>query len=344
MMNPPSGDEVEVTLLGRGVGECVVLHLLNDTWMVVDSFVDSESGDKLPAARSYLDSLGVDPMAVSTLVVTHFHTDHYRGIDRLHDYYSNARLMVTDALGTEQFFALYGDEAEPPFLGRLPGTIKRANDRLIGQYTPGLRYLKTGQQVHSDGPVTVLAMSPTDAAVHQSRLELASTMATGSRSLVNSNLRDDNRCSVVLYLNAAGICALLGADLVAEKGAYGWRAVLDDPNHRNLERVDLVKVPHHGGVSAHDDAMWDTLVAGNPVLKVAPYWPSALPRHSDIVRLSHRGAVWQAAPSVSFITDEFGNKVSTKPRTGVIQARRRVGDPAWRVHVVDPAFFAAAGP
>jgi hypothetical protein len=318
----------------------VVVHLVGGAWLIIDSFYNG----KLPAARAYLDAMDVDPTAVETLVVTHFHTDHYRAIDRLHDYYPQARLMVTDALRADQFLALYGDEEEQQILGVLPGTISRARDRIVGTVTPGLRHLKVGQVLHEDGTSTVRALSPTDAAVLQSNAELAQAMATDDRFVVTSKLKDDNRCSVALHVVSGGLCALLGADLVADAPAFGWQAVLDEPTHQYLPRADLVKVPHHGGESAHDDTMWDELVDCPAILKVAPYWPSAIPRDDDLDRLSGYGDVWQAAPSVGYEEDEFGNRISKKPQTGIIRARRRAGEATWRVEAVDPAFLARAAP
>jgi beta-lactamase superfamily II metal-dependent hydrolase len=338
-LKAPTADEVEVTLLGRGVGECVVLHLLNGNWLIVDSFIDAEV--KVPAAQAYLDSLGVDRDSVSTLVVTHFHTDHYRGIDRLHDYYRHARLMVTGAVREEQFRALYEVDDEPQILGALPGTIKRAYDRTVGTATRGLRHLQIGQRVFAHDDTTVLALSPTDAAIGESNRELAAVMRSGNTATIRSKLRDDNRCSVVLHIVAGGMCVLLGADLVADAAEYGWRAVVDEPSHASLAVADLVKVPHHGGVSAHDEVMWEHLINSDPLLKVAPYWPSGLPTTEDLERLAEFGTVWQAAPSVGYTVDEFGNRVSSKPATGVIQARRHVGEAAWRIAHVAPAFCAA---
>jgi len=333
-MEHPGDDEIEVTLLGRGVGESVVVHLPGHEWLVVDSFIDYQT--KLPVAQWYLESLGASNDSVKTIVVTHFHADHYRGIDALHDYYRSARLMITDALGRERFLALYGDKGG--ILGGLPGTIKRAHERLIGRVTPGLRHLKTGALVAQRQEVQVMALSPTEAAVLQSNLELASAMATNSRPTVQTKLRDDNRCSVVLYVRVGQIKALLGADLIADAPAYGWSALLDEPLCADLDPVDLIKIPHHGGVSAHDEEMWNRLVGAGPVLKVAPYWPSAIPWDTDIDRLRARGVVWQAAPSVGYETDEFGNEVSIAPQTGIIQARRAVTEDAWRVVAIPPAF------
>ena len=33
---PPAPDELEVSLFGRGVGECAVVHLGSGEWLVVD--------------------------------------------------------------------------------------------------------------------------------------------------------------------------------------------------------------------------------------------------------------------------------------------------------------------
>src|SRR5438105_689314 len=100
-MNPPDTDEFEVTVLGRGVGECIVVHLLENRWMIVDSFRMRQ----VPVAQQYLDDLGVTPDRVEVIVVTHFHVDHYRGVDLLHDHYENARLMITAALDGAEFKA-----------------------------------------------------------------------------------------------------------------------------------------------------------------------------------------------------------------------------------------------
>lgn len=55
MTNKPAKDELEVTLLGPGTGESVVIHVGDDRWVIVDSYED----EGLPAARRYLDDINV---------------------------------------------------------------------------------------------------------------------------------------------------------------------------------------------------------------------------------------------------------------------------------------------
>jgi beta-lactamase superfamily II metal-dependent hydrolase len=337
-MDPPLEDEVEITLLGRGVGESVVVHLLGGKWMIVDSCLHG----KKPAAQWYLDELDVNPDDVEIIVVTHFHSDHYRGIDRLHTYYSRARLMITEALREDQFRAIQHDEGEPAILGRLPLTIRRAEERRIGSLTSGLRGLKAGQEIFANAKVMVKAVSPSDSAVNLSNAELGHALQAGLDSdAIRSRLADDNRCSVAMRLDIDGIRVLLGSDLICDPAAYGWKAVLDDPNHQHLRPSSLVKVPHHGGISAHDEGMWDRLVEMGSVILVAPYWPSAIPTDEDIARLSAYGTVWQATRSTGYDIDDDGIRTNVKREIGIVQARRRSQDPEWRVVCLEPAFRAA---
>ena len=77
----PGHDEFEVTLLGPGYGESIVVHIGGGEWVVVDSCIDVEGN---PQALEYLCRIGVDPgKAVKLVVATHWHDDHIAGMARL---------------------------------------------------------------------------------------------------------------------------------------------------------------------------------------------------------------------------------------------------------------------
>ena len=42
-LSKPSNDEVEILLFGGGVGECIVIHSGNNEWIIVDSFINTET-------------------------------------------------------------------------------------------------------------------------------------------------------------------------------------------------------------------------------------------------------------------------------------------------------------
>lgn len=71
----PASDEIEITVLGKGVGESVIVHAGEGGWVIIDSFV--EPGSEKAAPLAYLDSIGVDVAeAVRSVVLSHLHADH----------------------------------------------------------------------------------------------------------------------------------------------------------------------------------------------------------------------------------------------------------------------------
>jgi hypothetical protein len=331
-MPPPADDELEICLLGRGNGECVVVHLLNGRWMVVDSFNRSKLA---PAAKWYLESIDVGGGDVDVIVLTHFHADHHRGIADLYDWCPTARLVTTGALGREQFRRLRASKNGVAVLGRIAATIESAKQRRKQHQVGGHLLAQVGQLLIDDGQVTVKAMSPTAYAMDEADRELGAALAVGWEA-VDTKLRDDNRCSVVVHVDVQGSRALLCADLLRH-AEFGWAAVLEDPLSDGCAPVSLVKAGHHGGESGHDDDMWTQLVDADPVVLVAPYASSRIPTNDDIARLAGVAfEVWEAAPADGDWVDEDGIKVSVKGETGFVRARRRLDEDRWRVEAGPP--------
>lgn len=62
-----------------GYGECVVVHVGENQWLIVDSCRNPRTGN--PIASDYLESLGLEFSAVVRLIVaTHWHDDHMEGL------------------------------------------------------------------------------------------------------------------------------------------------------------------------------------------------------------------------------------------------------------------------
>ena len=99
----PDEDEVEVTLLGPGYDESVVVHIGHGRWIVVDSCIN-DAGK--PQALEYLRTIGVEARcAVSLIVATHWHDDHIRGMAKLVDVCETADFCCAAALRQEEFVA-----------------------------------------------------------------------------------------------------------------------------------------------------------------------------------------------------------------------------------------------
>ena len=81
-IQPPKPDEIEISLFGRGYGECLILHLGLNKWIIIDSFNDPHS--KQPIALDYLDFYGINPSdSVEQLILTHWHDDHIKGASQV---------------------------------------------------------------------------------------------------------------------------------------------------------------------------------------------------------------------------------------------------------------------
>ena len=108
----PEEDEIEVTLVGPGYGECVLIHIGKRRWVVVDSCLDRNGQ---PVALSYLKDLGLDPSeAVCLVVATHWHDDHIRGMGRVIEVCRDATFCCSSALTELDFLsALAALEGSP---------------------------------------------------------------------------------------------------------------------------------------------------------------------------------------------------------------------------------------
>ena len=78
-MCPLQNDIFQVVVFGTGFGECTLVHIGNNDWIVIDSCLDPQN--KAPCALNYLDSLRIPHSdAIKFVVATHWDTDHIEGL------------------------------------------------------------------------------------------------------------------------------------------------------------------------------------------------------------------------------------------------------------------------
>jgi beta-lactamase superfamily II metal-dependent hydrolase len=105
--DPPKANELEISLFGPGIGECAVVHLCDDEWMIVDSCRSIQSGNSV--ALDYLSSLGVDiSTRVKHVVISHWHDDHIDGMAGIVREAVAAKVTCSGALHCSDFLALLG--------------------------------------------------------------------------------------------------------------------------------------------------------------------------------------------------------------------------------------------
>ena len=79
----PSLQELELSVFGRGFGECIILSCGNNDFIVVDSFVNPETNQ--PIALDYIKAIGLQPSAIKQVIVTHWHQDHIEGLVNINE-------------------------------------------------------------------------------------------------------------------------------------------------------------------------------------------------------------------------------------------------------------------
>lgn len=289
-MTAPAADELELSVFGKGIGECLVAHLGDGNWMVVDSFVPPSS--KRSIALWYLETLGVATDRIRLVVASHWDDDHIRGLRQVLDAAPNARFVTSAALNTVQFRAFLLAHQQRTVSGRYSsGTrefvraLELLKDR--GSHTP--IWAARDMLLWQDDGARVSSLSPSPASISDG---FAAAGAFPSTPRVGDSVRQltPNGSSVVLWIEGGEYHRmLLGADLErAGSDDRGWGAVVAALTPGS-EKACVLKVPHHGSVNADDDRIWTQLLQSDPHYALTRYTRSQLPNRHDRARLRSRG-------------------------------------------------------
>jgi hypothetical protein len=272
----PTADEVEISLLGPGYGECVVIHAGDGDWIIVDCCVDAESG--LPSAIDYLESMGIDlARQVRLIVATHWHDDHVRGIGHLLEACRSAEFCCSVALQKKEFLVLVKAATAGSFLRR-SGLAEFASilETLSSRHATtrwGVADRDLWMRSHPGQPdyARVRALSPSDASINRALLDIAREIPKAGQSRVRAPAPTPNHAAVALWVEVGEATALLGADLedTATPGT-GWAAVVRSPV-RPHGTAEIFKVPHHGSASAHNEDVWSQMIAEPHYLVLTPF-------------------------------------------------------------------------
>lgn len=322
LYDPPKPDELEISLFGPGIGECIVIHLGDNEWMIVDSCIESSS--KEPAPLVYLNKLGVNHCeSVKVFVITHWHSDHICGASKIAEVCASATICFSEALLEQEFITLasiYSGIEQPVLLDRetcatreMSSIIKTIKTR-IEQKEPNqsLPFIPTSadkrlyQNKQNAFCKEVWALSPSPKAILNSLRDIGSLIPTPSEIEIRRIVPkpDENHNAIVLYIKYGELLnILLGSDLEETKDEHtGWSVIANSPN-RPLNKSKIFKIPHHGSKNAHYHRTWKDMVEDEAIgiLTTKIGGKASIPKKSDIKRLK------KYAPDL-FITLEPSSK------------------------------------
>jgi beta-lactamase superfamily II metal-dependent hydrolase len=296
----PKPDEIEISLFGPGFGECIAVHLGNGQWMVVDSCIDPQSRE--PAVIQYFSQIGVDPAtSVRLIIASHWHDDHIRGLGQLFKKCTSAEFVCSEALGSQDFLEVVYAQGERIMAENISGLdefheiideLKRRAQAVGGRLEPPIfavadRCLWQSVVSSVDVPCTVHALSPSDAALLASKLEIARLspkIKTPKRGIWPSG---KNHAAIALWVSVGDRVALLGSDLEETGDPYsGWQVILKS-TRKPQAKASIFKVPHHGSATGDNPGVWKEMLADDPIAVLSPYMLCGLtlPQKSDIDRL-----------------------------------------------------------
>jgi hypothetical protein len=292
----PDTDCVEVSLFGPGYGECIVVHLGFNDWLVVDSCIEPDSGE--PVALVYLNALGVDFSRIALVAASHWDDDHIRGISEVFRQATNAQFVCSSVMTSQEFQAVLS-RWRPK--STIPGgsgidEFDRVTD-ILANRAADTKY-PTPERAHAGSilwerqqpiPAEVRALSPSHAADIAAIAELAGLRDSDLGEWRRLPCIEGNHTSVVMSVRVRTTSVLLGADLqVRADRNLGWYAVVD--GNKSNTRHEVYKVPHHGSANADDDEIWDRLLIKDPLTLLTPFCRAGvlLPTCDDAERILAR--------------------------------------------------------
>jgi beta-lactamase superfamily II metal-dependent hydrolase len=290
----PANDQVEVSLFGPGYGECIVVHVRNDEWVIVDSCINSATGR--PVAIDYLNSLGVDTQErVALIVATHWHDDHVRGMAQVLQACGKAEFVVSTAVAAKEFVAMARARRHLQLT-----SVSSGVDELYQIYDDLKGSSRSVTRAIADRPIKVFpstalghgheclitSLSPSDEQVQISLDDISHLMPSTNETEERCVPRGPNHLAVALWFSIGPVNLLFGADLEETANPKtGWTIIVKSAT-RPSGKAGIFKVPHHGSQNGHSPDVWSELL-DRPVSILTPYvgGRTSLPKTNDLQRI-----------------------------------------------------------
>ncbi len=281
MNNPPKPDEFEISVIGPGYGECIILHIGLNQWIVVDSCIQSPS--KQSAAIDYLQNIDVDySNAVRLIVASHWDDDHIRGMGKLFKSCKNATFICSEALKSKEFLKLIHlynkkwDMKETSGVKEFGEIIKEHESRCKKKENSreNFKFAISDRPIWSqsykingeDTNCTIYSLSPNDEMVLQAKNELLRIIPHENEKPKTIPPRiKRNKTSIVLWIVINKLKILFGADLEEQKnGRSGWSAIVKS-DLKPSGKAFFFKIPHHGSMNGFNSTVWEKMLEPEPL-------------------------------------------------------------------------------
>ena len=278
---PPDIDEFELTLLGPGYGESIVLHVGGGAWVLVDSCLDEKGTSR---SLRYLENMDIDPAeSVELIVATHWHDDHIRGMAQMVEVCDKATFCCSSVLRDKEFLAVVGALEDRHLSAAGSGLREIFN---IFSWLSEVKSQPTlaiaDRLIYRRGECEIWSLSPNDANFLHFLRTIGALVPKEGESKRRIPSISPNDVAVVLWIKADDLVVLLGSDL--EK--RGWVEILQSTT-RPAGMASAFKVPHHGSENAHEPDVWKRMLEPDPFAVLTPWRRGRrrLPSNRDAQRI-----------------------------------------------------------
>ena len=279
----PRKNEYEISVFGKGYGECIVLCCGSNEYVVIDSFINPDT--KEPIALDYLKSMGIGFSNIKKIVITHWHDDHIRGVFR-----------VVEAAGKDIKIVLNPIIKHKEFHQFIGTGIKEGGDNGLSEMRRILEYIgsnRTAVEIakcntrfyakEEEHNIELWTLSPQDVEI----LDYIEYIASLKQNITQSNSYiNDNNLSLVILMKRDDDGALLGGDL--EKSLNmdkDWNAIVKNYQHKKT-RPSIFKVPHHGSSNGFCEDVWLRILRKKPFSFITTFNRNKrLPEETEVNRL-----------------------------------------------------------
>lgn len=274
-------EEIEVSIFGKGFGECILLNCGGNEYIVIDSFINPTT--KNPIVIDYLNCLKEPLSSIKKLVITHWHSDHIAGAsDILEQAGDHIKIVLSPVIQHKEFnrFLQYGiaegQKSTSEFCKIFSFIKKRSGCVNIAGCD---KKIFSNEKIT---PVELFSLSPQDSEV----LEYITSLNIESQTKTMLEYLDNNLLSIVILMRYLNQGVLFGGDMENSSDKNrGWDAIVNNYSHTSIH-PSLFKVPHHGSINGHNLNVWEKILDELPISFLSTYNKGTkLPQYADIERL-----------------------------------------------------------
>ena len=341
----PADDELEVTVLGCGYGESIVVHRGNNRWFVIDSFVHKTATDdgiveRTSAALAYLTAIGVEPSHVDDVFLSHYHEDHSAGLQFLAEA-TDARFHWPPPLNRNGSGPGSGKDRDFRAVEAVLDELVAADERRSRVGVSNLRDARVALGQRRARIASKIRVYPNKPPINGVLKVLAPVGEYQNREFPGIAKRtrraekDRNLSSLVLQLTVDGVSVIFGADLEND-ARLGWAGVVRDEVNDRVSGgtvtplATLVKIPHHGSRGSVHLNFYDELVdrSAIAILTTQDRGSTNLP-DEEAARLAPE-RVARVVHVGSPLPTSTDGMTAAQRKTEHVTFRRRLGEEQWR--------------